>query len=160
MQLNVYLESSFVSYLAAWPSRDLLTASNQERTHTWWRRERPKYECCVSELVLREITAGDTEAATRRLALVQDLPLLKTDEEVDTLTEVLLRERIVPGSAIRDAGHIALAAFHGIHFLLTWNCRHIANATIRRSLEAALSARGYRCPIICTPTELMEEEEI
>ena len=55
-----------------------------------------------------------------------------------------------------DALHIAIAATNGVHFLLTWNCRHLANATMRPSIEAVCVARGLKAPIICTPEELLE----
>ncbi len=88
---------------------------------------------------------------------MEALPLLAVNDEVISLTQTLLRRKVLPRKATRDAGHIAVSAVHGVHFLLTWNCTHLANAEIFESVDAACSCEGYRCPIICTPAELMGE---
>ena len=61
----------------------------------------------------------------------------------------------MPDVAADDATHMALAAAHGMDYLLTWNCRHINNHRIRTRIEQACEAAGLVCPDICTPTELM-----
>ena len=76
MPPRVYVETSVISYLAARPSRDLITAARQQITHEWWRRRRPNFDVFVSQLVLDEARAGDPEAATRRADLLANLPLL------------------------------------------------------------------------------------
>ena len=57
--------------------------------------------------------------------------------------------------AATDAAHIALAAIHGIDYLMTWNCKHIANATIFEAIREICFQKGYACPVICTPEELL-----
>ena len=61
----------------------------------------------------------------------------------------------MPLKAADDALHLAIAAVHGIDFLLTWNCRHLANAEIMGAMAHVLTAEGYRVPVVCTPDELM-----
>ena len=56
-----------------------------------------------------------------------------------------------------DALHIALATVNGMNYLLTWNCTHIGNATLRPSIESVCRDQGYEPPVICTPEELLEE---
>ncbi len=85
------------------------------------------------------------------------MPLLAVNDEVISLAQTLLREKVLPRKAIRDAGHIAVAAVHGMHFLLTWNCAHRANAEIFEAVEAVCAVAGYKCPVICTPAELPGE---
>ena len=97
---------------------------------------------------------GDSDAAARRLALVEGLPLLSLNETAITLAERLLAGAALPSKAREDALHIAMAAVHGIDYLLTWNCKHIANAVKRPLIEAICETSGYRPPIICTPEEL------
>ena len=153
----VYVETSVISYLASRPSRDLLIAAHQQITSDWWSRSRPKFRLFVSGLVLREISAGDAEAASRRHAFAESLPLLDLSPAVLELAERLLVECVLPRQATEDSVHIAVAAVHGIDYLLTWNCKHIANATMRQKIEATCAEAGYQAPIICTPEELMQE---
>jgi len=82
--------------------------------------------------------------------------LLETTDEVLALTEIILNTSFLPETAIRDASHIAMAAVHGIDYLLTWNCKHINNATFKDKLRGVCEKHGYHFPIICTPEELME----
>ncbi|MEO5331081.1 MAG: type II toxin-antitoxin system VapC family toxin [Magnetococcus sp. YQC-5] len=161
MKPNLYLETSIVSYLAALPSRDLVVAAHQQITHEWWVEQRHRYELFVSELVIQEITMGDRDAAKRRLTLVEALPVLTISEEAILLGEQLQKCAMLPAKANADALHISLAAFHRIDFLLTWNCRHIANGRTRRTrraIDEALKAQGMGSPIIVTPEELPEED--
>lgn len=154
---KVYLETSFVSYLAAWPSRDLCVAAHQQVTHQWWRDRRAAFELYVSQRVIDEAGAGDEEAARRRLAFLAGLPLLDLNQEVVRLAEELVAHGPFVEAASADAVHVAVATVHAMDFLLTWNCRHIANAEIVQMASAVCSVKGYHVPYICTPEELMGE---
>lgn len=155
MNKSVYIETTISSYLAAWPSRDLLQAARQQITHGWWQQERQKYTLCISQIVLDEAAAGDPEAARRRLVFLEKLPLLELTEAVDDVAQAVMDAELLPPKAARDAIHIAVASVHRIDILLTWNCRHIANATIMKELRAVVADAGYELPILCTPEELM-----
>lgn len=155
MPQRVYLETSIVSYLAARPSRDLVTAARQQLTHEWWARRRSTFDIYISELVVAEAAAGDPDAAERRAHLLQNLPLLNISEEATGLARTLMQAAGLPPRAGADALHIALAAWHGIDYLLTWNSTHIANAELRPKVERACRERGYEPPVLCTPDELM-----
>lgn len=154
---KVYLETSFVSYLAAWPSRDLIVAGHQQISHEWWRRRRAAFEQFISQRVIDEAIAGDQEAAQRRLTFLEGLPLLDLNVEVVRLAEELVAQGAFPEAASADAVHVAVATVHAMDFLLTWNCRHIANAENVRTATGICSARGFQIPCICTPEELMGE---
>ncbi len=153
---RVYIETTFVSYLTARPSRDVVFAGHQQITHEWWDTRRTNFELCASQLVLDEAGAGDPQAAQERLEILNDMTMLQTTPEALALAKELIRAGALPAKAADDALHIAIAATNGVHFLLTWNCRHLANATMRPSIEAACVARGLKAPIICTPEELLE----
>jgi len=157
MPPRVYVETSVISYLAARPSRDLITAARQQITHDWWRRRRPDFEVFVSQLVLDEAQAGDLEAATRRATLLADLPLLDITSATVWLARRLIEAVGLPQQAAADALHIATAACHGMNYLLTWNVAHIANAEYRPRVERACRAHGYEPPVLCTPDELTGE---
>lgn len=159
MKPTVYIETTVPSYLVAWRSPELVMAANQEATRSWWETSRPNFDLFISEIVVMEASGGDEEAAARRLAALQDLPELDVSEAVEAFAERLLAGAAVPEKSETDALHIAVATVHGIDYLLTWNCKHIANAAMRPRIEAICRAAGYDPPIICTPLELMEEEE-
>lgn len=155
MAQRVYIETTIPSYLTAWPSRDLIIAGHQQLTKEWWQTRRGEFELCISQFVLDEASAGDAQAAQERMAILNPLPLLDISEAVLYLATTILQTGIIPGKAARDAAHIAISAVHGIDFLLTWNCAHIANAQIVKQVQAICSQHGFTCPLICTPEELM-----
>lgn len=159
MRPTVYLETSIVSYLAAHPSRDLITAAHQQVTHMWWQERRARFDIFASQVVLDEAAAGDPHAAGRRKDLLRDIPLLEVTAEVAELAAALIRRLPLPERAGADAAHIAVAAYHGMDFLLTWNCAHIANAELRPRIEQICRDQGYPAPVLCTPDELMGEIE-
>ena len=155
MRRGVYVETSIISYLAARPSRDLITAAHQQVTHTWWQERRPEFDLYASQVVLDEAAAGDPEAATRRAGLLAELPLLDITAEVAELAAALIERVPLPARAGADAAHIAIAAYHRIDFLLTWNSAHIANAEMRPRIEQVCRESGFPAPALCTPDELM-----
>jgi len=154
MQQTVYLETSIVSYLTARISGDLVVAGHQQLTRLWWDKQKHRFNVFVSESVLREAGAGDADAARRRLVALKGLPVLEIGSDIENMAQRFLKHgHISPKSAV-DALHIAIATVHAMDYLLTWNCTHIANATIRSRLAFEADKAGYRLPIICTPEEL------
>jgi hypothetical protein len=155
MKPKVYLETTIPSYLTARPSRDLVMAANQEVTHEWWNDCGHEYDLYVSQLVVEEASAGDSEAGTKRLSVLQSIARLEISNHATVLGKRLVAGIPLPARARADALHIAIAAVNGMDYLLTWNCTHIANATIRPRIEEICRATGYEPPIICTPLELL-----
>lgn len=152
---SVYLETTLISYLVARPSRDLLVAAHQQATHDWWADRRGQFECYVSQVVIDEASLGDPGEVEKRMAAIAALPVLAVNEEAGELAEAILSSKAIPPRATRDAAHVAVAAVHEIDYLVTWNCRHLANAQIMRRISLVCDRLGYRMPIICTPEELM-----
>ena len=159
MKPRVYLETTIPSYLTARPSRDIIQAAYQQITHKWWAK-RSDFELFVSRLVIDECRAGDAQAAAARLVVLAGIELLREDDRVEVLVQMFVREVPLPKRATADAIHIAVAAVHRIDYLLTWNCAHIANATLRPRIETVCHKLGYQSPIICTPQQFLSEEEI
>lgn len=155
---KVYLETSFVSYLVARRSRDLIVAARQQLTNDWWDYERQKYELFVSELVVQEASVGDSTEIAKRLNVLAGLPLLDINNEVTFLVNELLSKGILPPKAGSDAVHIAVATVNRMDYLLSWNCKHIANAHVRKMTERTFRDLGYESPAICTPEELGAEQ--
>ncbi len=152
---TVYLETTFISYLVARPSRDLLVAAHQQATEEWWATRRGEFECCVSQVVIDEASAGDPTEVQKRLAIISGLSALEITVDAESLTQAILAEGVLPPRAVRDAAHVAVATVHAVDYLLTWNCKHLANAQIARRIALVCERLGYRMPNICTPEELM-----
>lgn len=156
--MRIYIESTIPSYVVARPARDLLQAARQQLTRDWWELKRDKHELFASQVVLDEIAFGETAMAKLRLELLQSLPLLPVTDEVKEFAGKVLTSGLLPVTADRDAVHIALASAYEMDILLSWNCRHIANAAIQARLRKLADAFGYTLPVICTPEELMEND--
>ena len=156
MKPSVYLETTIISYLAARPSRDLVTAAHQRLTIDWWEQARHRFEIFISPVVLEEISRGDADAARIRQDLVASFPLLEVVPEVGKLAESYFAKIALPEKARADAFHLALATWHGMEYLLSWNCTHIVSGRVKRWIEEINAANGMRTPVMCTPEELME----
>jgi len=118
---TVYIETSVVSYLTARPSGNLLAAAWKNATTIWWETRRQHFELFTSQLVLDEASGGNPDAAQRRLRALACVPLLPMPEPVTSLAAALLAEGALPEKAADDAVHVAVCAYHGIDYLLTWN---------------------------------------
>jgi hypothetical protein len=157
--MTVYLETTIPSYLAALPSRDIVVAAHQEITRQWWWERREAFDVFVSELVALEAERGEPAvAAQRRLQFLKGIPRLGMTDEAHGLAGRLVDGGAIPFVARADALHIAVATAHGLDFLLTWNCRHIANAECRSRIVRICRQGGFEPPILCTPEELLGVE--
>lgn len=155
MSETVYIETSILGYLTARPSRDIVVAANIEITREWWETRRNAFQLYASQAVIKETSQGDAEIASQRLEVIRDLALLDLNQSVLDLAEQFLERSSLPAKADVDAVHIAAATVHGMDYLLTWNCKHIANAQIQRKLAEISLDFGYELPILCTPYELL-----
>ncbi len=156
MKPTVYIETSIIGYLTTKPSSDLLTAAHQQLTLEWWQQIQPQVNCFVSPFVIEEVSNGNPEAANRRLQVVSHLPILQANEEVKKLADTYFVAISLPERARLDASHLAMAVWHQIDYLLSWNCKHIVSARVRKIVQELNQQRELSTPIICTPTELME----
>src|SRR4051794_31541563 len=150
---SVYLETTFISYLVARPSRDVIVAGHQQITQDWWANRRSEFGCCISQVVIDEASLGDPAEVQKRLTIVSSLPSLELTSDATSLTQAILADKILPPHALADAAHIAVATIHAIDYLLTWNCKHLANAQIARRIKVVCEMLGHKVPIICTPEE-------
>jgi len=106
-------------------------------TVEWWNEHRQRYELFISELVLREFARGDECAASKRIEAVAGMGVLDLNDAARELARLFVSRKLISEKAVEDAFHVAVATSHGMDFLLTWNCRHIANAEMRERLEVA-----------------------
>ncbi|MBD2773071.1 PIN domain-containing protein [Iningainema tapete] len=155
MTETVYIETSIFGHLTARSTNNLILAANINITQDWWQNYSSSFVLYASEVVEDEAAKGDRAIATQRLELLRALMLLELTEEALELSQAFLSQSNLPPKAANDALHMALATVYGLDYLLTWNCKHMANAQIQRKLSQISSALGYVLPIICTPYELM-----
>ena len=151
---TVYIETSVVSYLTARPTSSLLAAAWQKITADWWDADKTRFTICTSALTIEEAGRGDPDAAARRLAALEGVPLLPITDSVAELAKALLDGGALPKNALNDALHIGVSAVYGIRYLLTWNFRHLANAEARPVNRNVCEQQGFASPEICTPGEL------
>jgi len=102
-----------------------------------------------------EVQTGDPTLAKSRLEIVDSLPRLRVTGQVTDLALKILSKGLLPQKAFPDALHIATATVHQIEYLLTWNCKHIANLEVLPRIADLCEDLGLRLPIICTPEELL-----
>ena len=124
-----------------------------------WDWKRADHELFTSQVVLDEVAFGESAMAKLRLETLRGIPLLQVSDDVKELARTILKSGLLPITADRDATHIALASAYEMDILLSWNCRHIANAAIQARLRRLVEVAGFVLPVICTPEELMENDD-
>ncbi len=154
---RVYIETTIPSYLTARKTDDLILSANQEITKEWWDEHRGGYDLFISQFVIIEAQAGDLAMAQLRLDALDGIELLPVSEDALELGRTLITKGPLPEKAQTDAFHIAVAASANMDYLLTWNCRHIANAKMQNGIRTICSEFGFTTPEICTPAELLED---
>lgn len=159
MKEIVYIETTIVSYLVARSSRDLILSAHQQLTREWWENERVRYRCIASEEVLREAMQGEQEMAQARIKALEEVRVIGITAEVEAMAATFMATGALPPTMRPDATHLAAATLSGADYLLTWNCRHLANAHVLRRLQKEAERRGWMLPGVCTPLELMGDFE-
>lgn len=154
MLTRVYIETTIPSFYC-----DARTAPavrlRKEWTRLWWRSAKQQHELVTSEAVLEELAAGEPGQSIERLALVRGLPLLDLDPAIDEIVEAYIRHQLMPRDPGGDAVHLALASFHKCDFLVTWNCRHLANANKFGHIRRVNTLLGLYIPALVTPLEML-----
>jgi hypothetical protein len=155
----VYIETTVVGNIAGriHPNPDI--ASRQRITREWWTTATLRYRIVTSRVTLDECGDGDPSAASERLEILQDIPLLNESDEAETLAELLIDRKAVPVSEPRDALHIAIAAANGVQFIATWNFKHILNPHLQAQIAGTCRDAGFIPPVICTPEQLKVTED-
>jgi hypothetical protein len=152
---SVYIESTIPSYLTAQTSANLVASARILLTQKWWESESQKYQLYISDVVLAECTVGDPAAVARRSDILRGLPVLENTGECQHLAEAIYENLRLPAKAKYDAFHLAIACYHEVDYLLSWNFKHIVNASLIRKLREITEAFQYELPQICTPEELI-----
>ena len=105
-----------------------------------------------------KLRRGDFPHRDAALALIADLPLIDLDEAVAEIVDAYIAHHVMPNDPQGDALHLAAASFHRCDFLVTWNCRHLANANKFGHIRRVNGILGIGIPVLVTPLELLQEE--
>ena len=158
---KVYLETSFISYMVGKDTTNVKIASEQAWTRKWWAEIAPTCDVFVSDFVLEEAKDGNQDFVNRRLEFLKGIELLNyAPEEVRKLAEKLMGDEAFPENAEVDAYHVATATVCRMDYLLTWNCKHIANPIRLPKTQEIIRASGYSCPQILKPSTYFDYMEL
>lgn len=158
MKKRVYIETTIPSFHEETRAQPDMVA-RREWTREWWHLRRRRYELVTSVAVIDELEAGAHPNKSATLALVAGLPLLPIVPAIDGIVDAYIARHVMPADPRGDALHLALASYHSCHFLLTWNCRHLANANKFEHIRFVNAELGLFCPILTTPVELLDHDE-
>ena len=156
---TVYIETSIISFLRENPKAATDSILRQQMTRAWWDFHRERYELLTAQYVVDEASAGNTVFAAERLEYLAQIPLLPIGEDIDRLASEILSRAILPVDALLDALHIACAAVNRVDYLLTWNCKHLANANKFGHIRSVNVMIGLFVPLLVTPLELLGVEQ-
>lgn len=158
MKPKVYIETSIPSaYVTNRTSHEAL--ARKKWTRDWWDRERPLYDPVISVAVIDEIEKGIYPTKIDALKLIDNIPLIPLEPEVTEIVEAYIMHKLMPVDPTGDALHLALASYHKCDFLLTWNCKHLANANKYNHIRRINTILGLYIPHLITPLELLSMEE-
>ena len=157
MKRTVYIETTVPSFFVE-TRQEPVALARRQTTRRWWEEEAPRYELVTSAFVLGELRRGDYPGKAEALELVKGLPLLEAVPDIDDIVSVYVRRGLMPGGDSVDAYHLAIASHYAVNFLLTWNCRHLANVNKMEHLRQVNNDLGLYVPIVTTPDTLFREE--
>ena len=154
MKETVYVETTIFSFYHERRSSPAVVAM-RDWTRQWWDDHRHAYEVVTSAAVLAELDTGSLPQRDDALAMALGLPAIPVEDEVEEIVEVYIKHEVMPKEPLGDALHLALASLHKVDYLLTWNCRHLANANKFAHIRRINSLMGLHVPAIVTPLELL-----
>jgi predicted nucleic acid-binding protein len=157
MRKRVYIETTIPSFYYEVRSTPDMVA-RRAWTCDWWDNQRYHYNLVTSAAVIEELSQGNYPSQEKALALISHLPLLPTVAAIDAVVETFVAHYVMPRNLLGDALHLALTSYHGCHFLLTWNCIHLANANKFEHIRHVNTLLGLYVPILTTPVELLNWE--
>jgi len=158
MRKRVYIETSIPSFYVG-TRREPEMVARRHWTREWWDTRRQAYEVVTSLAVVEELEGGDYPNKADALQLIAGVPLLAVAPAIAPIVDAYIDRRVMPADPRGDAMHLAMASYHSCHFLLTWNCQHLANANKFDHIRFVNSELGLFCPILTTPVELLGLEE-
>ncbi|MEW6744477.1 MAG: type II toxin-antitoxin system VapC family toxin [Planctomycetota bacterium] len=158
MRTIVYVETSVPSfYYEVRTGPDMV--ARREWTRAWWSVAVDRYDLVTAPPVIDELERGDYPCRSECLELISRLPVLAIEPAVMDIVEAYIGRHVMPADPAGDALHLALASFHRCDFLVTWNCKHLANANKFGHIRRVNTLLGLYVPSLVTPLELQERSD-
>ena len=158
MAKRIYIETTIPSFYFEARSAPEMVA-RRIWTRRWWEDAGARFELVTSAAVLEELSRGNFPAREDCLRLINALPLVPIEPAVAEIVETYIARKVMPASPVGDALHLAVASYHHCDFLLTWNCRHLANANKFDHIRRVNAMLGLFVPALVTPLELFEDDD-
>jgi hypothetical protein len=155
---SVYIETSIPSFFFEGRSEPEMVA-RKNWTREWWNGCRHRYDLKTSEAVVAELEEGNYDSKEPAINLLHGIARVEVPDEIADIIDVYLSNHLMPRERLGDALHLALASYHKCDFLLTWNCRHIANANKYEHIRIINTRLGLFVPMLVTPMILCEAED-
>lgn len=158
MAKRIYIETTIpIFYFETRSEADMV--ARREWTRRWWRNVGARYELVTSVAVLEELSRGDFPAREDCLRPIEPLALVPIEPAVAEIVETYVARKVMPSDPVGDALHLAVASYHRCDFLLTWNCRHLANANKFDHIRRVNTMLGLSVPALVTPLELLGDDD-
>jgi predicted nucleic acid-binding protein len=154
MRSRVYVETSIPSFYHEVRTEPEMVA-RRDWTRQFWDNAETDYELVTSVAVLDELEKGEFPNKDRVIELTNSLPLLSIEPEIVEIVESYIDRQVMPRDPSGDALHLAVASYHKCDFLLTWNCKHLANANKFERIRVVNVMLGLFVPLLVTPLELL-----
>jgi hypothetical protein len=151
-----YVETTIPSFFYT-SRRGAESVARREWTRRWWDVASSSVTLVTSKAVLFEISRAPMPLASRASELLEAVPLLDEPDAVAEIVAAYIRHLVMPANTTGDALHLAIASFHGCRFLVTWNCKHLANANKFDHISRVNTMLGLSTPHLVTPLELLGE---
>jgi len=158
MKKSIYIETSIPSFYFEIRSEPEMTA-RRNWTRQWWEDFRDFYEIYTSDAVVDELSNGDYPTKNETISFILKVKQLPIIKDISDIVEVYIENKLMPKDPLGDALHLALASFYKCDFLLTWNCRHLANANKFGQIRIINNMLGLFVPTLITPLQLMGGKE-
>jgi predicted nucleic acid-binding protein len=158
MNTLIYVETTIPSFYSE-RRKEMVIEVRRQWTREWWEKPKPDQQLVISSVVIEELERIPEESRRKEsLALVNALEKLDYTAEVAEIAVIYLQHKLMPVEAIGDADHLALASFYNCDMLVTWNCKHLANANKTGHIRRVNALLGLRTPFLVTPLELLEKD--
>ncbi len=157
MKKTVYIETTVPSFFYEARSEPEMVA-RRTWTRQWWALATERYGLVTSPAVIDELERGEYASRNDCLKLVERLDLLEITPAVLDVVDTYISRQVMPADPAGDALHLAVASVHGCDFLVTWNCRHLANANKFGHIRRVNTLLGLYVPSLVTPLELLEDD--
>lgn len=157
MKQKVYIETSIPSFYHE-NRTDSAAVARRDWTQKWWRTQNSNFEIFTSEAVHSELAQAPEPKKQQCLNFLNNIALLPIEDEIATIVESYIAHKIMPQNALGDALHLAITSYYECDYLLTWNCKHIANANKFAHIDRVNKMLGLFIPRLVTPLELLGDD--